>query len=370
MIQVHDSMFAGAPAPKKTARFAVLFLAATALVASCASPRPLPEPTTAAAAPWAGAPLSWAKLADIEAWLEGPGSNAAPDEVAEARLEWADGLSSFVLRDAQVASGTVLEQRRQRAALLYRQVRDDAGAIAVQRTRARLGLERMSGGPIELPKAAPTSDMRFIGRALWGAQPAIPSRMTRAAPPWSRVTVHHTAMPAAHLRSAALEGSAAELRQIQKNHIHAESWGDIGYHFLIDPAGRVFEGRQMQWQGAHAGGTNNEHNIGICLLGNFQSERPTREALGSLERLVDDLSKRHRIPRRQVFGHQDFKSTECPGVHLYNWVRAYKRGSLSSSSIASTDHLGHQPSACSLCAAPTIAVGSPARTSVGSAAID
>lgn len=335
---------------------------------SASRSEPLSEPGPASA--WANTPLSWSKLAEIERWLKGPALAAPAEQVTEARLELAEGLEAFTRRDAQVASASVLEGRRQRANGLFRQVIDDTQSTPAQRTRAEQGLRSLSGAPITASAPAPAKEMGFVPRARWGAQAALPARMTRAAPPWTRITVHHTAMEAQHLRSGGLDSSAEELRQIQKNHIHSEGWGDIGYHFLIDPSGRVFEGRQLAWQGAHAGGANNEHNIGICLLGNFQVERPTREALQSLERLIGDLSKRHRIPRRQVLGHQDLKTTECPGVHLYSWLRAYKSGAANSSRIVSTDHLGHQPSDCSLCASPTISSGSEARANAGSNAVE
>ena len=319
---------------------------------------------------WANTPLSWSKLAEIERWLKGPGLAAQPDHVAEARLELAEGLEAFTRRDAQVASASVLEGRRQRASGLFRQVLDDLESSPAQRSRAEQGLRSLAGAPIAGPAPAPKQDVSLVPRARWGAQSALPARMTRAAPPWTRITVHHTAMEALHLRSGGMDSAAAELRQIQKNHIHSEGWGDIGYHFLIDPSGRVYEGRQLAWQGAHAGGANNEHNIGICLLGNFQVERPTREAIGSLERLIEDLSRRYRIPRRQVLGHQDLKTTECPGAHLYAWLRAYKSGAANSSRIVSTDHFGHQPSECSLCASPTISSGSEARANAASNAVE
>jgi hypothetical protein len=66
-------------------------------------------------------------------------------------------------------------------------------------------------------------------------------------------------------------------------------------------------------------------NIGICLLGNYDLERATREALVALEKLVNALAQRHHIQRSQVFGHDHWKPTECPGTHLNAWLKAYKK---------------------------------------------
>ena len=117
------------------------------------------------------------------------------------------------------------------------------------------------------------------------------------------------------------------LRKMQAFHMHDPDhlWGDLGYHFLIDPSGRVLEGRELTWQGAHARGKNNERNIGICVMGDFSRERPTAAALETLEELLDLLRARYSIPRNQVFGHRDFVVTECPGARLDPWVEAYRR---------------------------------------------
>ena len=103
-------------------------------------------------------------------------------------------------------------------------------------------------------------------------------------------------------------------------------WGDIGYHYLIDPDGRVYEGRRLKWQGAHATGSNNIDNIGVCMIGNFAIERPTAAALNALDALLVDLRGKYGIPRSELHGHQHFTNTECPGVHLSAWLSRYKAG--------------------------------------------
>ena len=104
-------------------------------------------------------------------------------------------------------------------------------------------------------------------------------------------------------------------------------YGDIGYHFLIDPSGRVWEGRELRWQGAHASGDNNIGNIGICLLGNFVRERngqgPTSDQIRSMEQLVVSLMQRYRMRPSALYCHSDFKSTACPGPRMAPIVKQF-----------------------------------------------
>ena len=161
-----------------------------------------------------------------------------------------------------------------------------------------------------------------IGPGL--AKAAVVARLTRNARPYDRMTVHHSAEHSSDLGRQSSWEVADILRRIQSFQMRERGFGDIGYHFLIDPQGRIWQGRTMDWQGAHSDGDNNIANIGICLLGNYDVERPSRKALLSLEELVGALRQRHRIPRSRLFGHDHWKATECPGTHLNSWLEAYK----------------------------------------------
>ena len=142
---------------------------------------------------------------------------------------------------------------------------------------------------------------------------------------WRRITIHHSARPTSELGRQDLPSVADAVRRIQKFHIDDNGWGDIGYHYLIDPQGRILEGRKSAFQGAHAGSNQaNRNNVGICLLGHFDQERPTPAALASLQGLIDSIRKRAGIPRTQVYSHQDFKETECPGRFLETWLERYR----------------------------------------------
>lgn len=276
-------------------------------------------------------PLSWDKLDDLETWLDRYGASAGPRERNDARLALADGRESFVRQDQGKVSGAVLAMRRTAAKSDYQLVLSDGSASSAQRARAQHGMARLGGVYTGSPKAASAktqagSSLSIITRATWGAAPENPRYMSRHQAPWNRITVHHTAMPIGSATS--LSARAAEMRMIQRSHLNKpEGWGDIGYEFVIDPEGRIFEGRRLAWRGAHVAGMN-DHNLGVCLMGNFDVIRPTAAAIASLERLLDDLRAQNGIARSSVTWHRNWPSanTECPGDNLEPYVRRYRDG--------------------------------------------
>lgn len=89
----------------------------------------------------------------------------------------------------------------------------------------------------------------------------------------------------------------------------------VGYHYVIEKNGITIQTRLNDEIGCHTIGHN--HNIGICLIGNFEAERPTLEQYNSLWLLLDYLNK-------DVYVHQDFAATLCPGKHLREKIAIYK----------------------------------------------
>lgn len=166
------------------------------------------------------------------------------------------------------------------------------------------------------PVATTTTEIDLHARSEWQPSALIRSRLDPMGKIF-RITVHHSAIL---LRSQSEKAAADQIRSIQQTHIKKELCGDIGYHFLIDPSGRIWQGRDLRYQGAHARGDNNRGNIGICLLGNFirgrDGQRPTQAEIESLENLVAHLSSKYAIGQDQVFCHSDLVNTQCPGAYL------------------------------------------------------
>jgi hypothetical protein len=126
----------------------------------------------------------------------------------------------------------------------------------------------------------------------------------------------------------------AVVRSIWDYHVNTNGWSDIGYNWLIDPNGIIYQGRGWvdgddEVQGAHFCGTNS-NTMGVCLLGNFEEVSPSPDALSNLEELLAWKSDEKGIdPTVRSFhsssglnlftisGHRDGCSTLCPGENLY-----------------------------------------------------
>lgn len=161
----------------------------------------------------------------------------------------------------------------------------------------------------------------IIPRTNWTSQPT-KTWDTNPMAGISRVTVHHDGMDPVPLASAAQAADRLEL--IRKVHVETNGWADIGYHFAIDPAGRIWAARPLDRQGAHVR-DQNEHNMGILVLGNFEQQTPTPRALAALDGLIIEAATANRIPLASVKTHREWNPTACPGASLQqhmNWTRA------------------------------------------------
>jgi hypothetical protein len=195
--------------------------------------------------------------------------------------------------------------------------RDLARQLAIDpELRKLLGPKIAPAAAAEAPPAAGL-ELAVQPRSQWKAAPHDPGNVEPMAP-IHRVTIHHSAM---YFRDTRPSTCAAQIQAIQRQHMTANRWGDIGYHFLIDPSGRIWQGRALRFQGAHAFGASNVGNVGICLLGNFMRNRrgkergqePTRPQLAAMRQLVAELMRVHNFGADAIYCHHDFKDTECPG---------------------------------------------------------
>ena len=132
----------------------------------------------------------------------------------------------------------------------------------------------------------------IVTRAAWGANEEIVRARPSLAPAVRLAVIHHTAGTNSYTRAQA----AAIVRGIEVYHVQGNGWNDIGYNFLVDRFGTVYEGRgggiERNVIGAHAEGFNTG-TTGIALLGNYLSAVPTpaqQNALAGLAR----LAPRHR----------------------------------------------------------------------------
>ncbi|HEY8629810.1 MAG TPA: peptidoglycan recognition protein [Gaiellaceae bacterium] len=199
---------------------------------------------------------------------------------------------------------------------------------------------------IPLRRVSMTGSPPLLGREAWGANEAI-----RRAPPSYAASVqfalvHHTAGSNSYSASQ----SAAIVRGIEVYHVKGNGWNDIGYNFLVDKYGQVFEGRyggvDKNVIGAHAEGFNTG-SVGVAVLGTYGSAAPPAVARTAVADLlawrldiahVDPLSSLTWVSGgnarfgsgvpvllRAVSGHRDTGFTTCPGTAFYAQLGAIAR---------------------------------------------
>lgn len=150
-----------------------------------------------------------------------------------------------------------------------------------------------------------------IPRNNWATGNPVPARMN-VMTPITQVTVHHDGMDPFY--SSDESDTKARLDAIRKSHL-GRGWGDIGYHFVIDRAGRIWQGRPLNYQGAHVK-DHNEGNIGVMCVGNFDQQNPSESQLNTLDRYIKALMSSFTVPVTRVWTHQELGPTACPGNQL------------------------------------------------------
>ncbi|MHC4994466.1 MAG: peptidoglycan recognition protein family protein [Planctomycetota bacterium] len=180
---------------------------------------------------------------------------------------------------------------------------------------------------IQPPKQSPrpgqgTSAVNPIPRSVWtSARPNLSN--INPINGVNRITIHHEGSPAL-VNFTDQQSTANRLEQIRNYHRHSNGWADIGYHYIIDRAGRVWEGRSLRYQGAHVK-NNNENNIGVMVLGNFNQQHASGPQLASLQRSVQDLSQKYRVSTGRIFTHREIGATSCPGNNLQPRIDQMRR---------------------------------------------
>lgn len=116
------------------------------------------------------------------------------------------------------------------------------------------------------------------------------------------------------------------VRDIQDFHQEGQGWDDIGYNFLVDREGRIFEGRGWGAAGAHCPGFN-VSAWGVCFLGDDDPGRDVPPAARLAIRLLYEVAVSRAGHGLKPLGHRDGKATSCPGDELYAFVRSnFRKG--------------------------------------------
>jgi flagellar hook assembly protein FlgD len=245
------------------------------------------------------------------AWTEAD-ADAAPDAGTGAwhdgSLVWTGASDAFQFRRTGVV-------RRLRAYELWSRV-----TASPSRTLSQAG--------------SPT----IVSRSGWAANEKIVRAKPLIVTADKLAVVHHTAGTNAYTSAQA----PAIVRGIEVYHVKGNGWNDIGYNFLVDRFGNVYEGRRggvdRNVVGAHSEGFNTG-SVGVALIGNFTAATPPKAMQDALVKLlawrldvahVDPLSTvvyssggnlKFRagklVTLRAISGHRDTGPSECPGNDAY-----------------------------------------------------
>jgi hypothetical protein len=127
-----------------------------------------------------------------------------------------------------------------------------------------------------------------------------------------RLTIHHTAV--------AVERPADGPRSIlshQTFHQREKGWPDIAYHFLIDPAGNIYQGRDPVFRGDTATAYDPTGHFLVCIDGNFDSTDVNEAQLDAAAKVLAYGAGRFGVPVATLAGHRDYAQTSCPGDAIY-----------------------------------------------------
>ena len=146
----------------------------------------------------------------------------------------------------------------------------------------------------------------------------------------THLIVHHSA------GNNESENFALVVESIWDLHVNTNGWDDIGYNWLIDPNGILYQGRPDNYQGAHFSCIN-ENTVGICVIGDYSLLTPSEEAISTLVNLLAFEATEHAIDVTtqsyhevgeffldNIAGHRDSSGSEiacsgtlCPGESFY-----------------------------------------------------
>ncbi|MFI9152667.1 peptidoglycan recognition protein [Streptomyces sp. NPDC053367] len=187
------------------------------------------------------------------------------------------------------------------------------------------------------PKIGPRP--RIVTRGGWGADESLREKTFIYTDKVKAAFVHHTASGNKYTCSQA----PSVIRGIYRYHVKSMGWRDIGYNFLVDRCGNIYEGRAggvaKPVKGAHTLGFNTS-SMGIAVIGTYDTTRPSDSSVRAVAQLtawklglygVNPLGKTYltsgggnlyqkgkNVRLNVISGHRDGFATQCPGGLLYS----------------------------------------------------
>lgn len=285
----------------------------------------------------------WSEWTELQATDEGPDAGTEEYEAARA----------IVGTDPVVADSADAVEVRVRAA-------DDelptGLEISVIDPGTSPGDETLDESTPLASAAAAVARPSIISRASWGADESMRNCSASYSSGLKAATLHHTAGSNSYSSS----DSAGVVRGIYAYHTNTLGWCDVGYNFLIDKYGRIYEGRgggmDRTVRGAHAGGFNDQ-TVGVSMMGNYDVTGVPAVMQDAVTRVVawklgtaginpqgsttltsagggtSKYAAGRAVGLPTVFAHRDVGSTACPGRYGAAILPAVRAGAASITTI-------------------------------------
>ncbi len=234
---------------------------------------------------------------------------------------------------AVISPGHATRTASEHAALDTATMDGDTGTDSVYRA---VDPQPVTGDSAQLAAAVFTPRPVIYSRAQWGADERMRSASSLHYGDVHAGFVHHTVNANDYTRAEV----PALLRSIYAYHVRSRGWSDIGYNYLIDRFGRIWEGRyggiDRAVVGAHTLGYNDD-SFAASAIGNYELTKPSKATLQAYAALfawklslhgVDASSSRQYVTStwfRAINGHRDAAATACPGQYLYDKLPAIRR---------------------------------------------
>jgi len=247
------------------------------------------------------------------------------------------GPARYVQVEAVAAGGAASPALLENARLVALDPTEAADPVARVLGVVRRAAAGVAGVSVAAPAEAASGAPEIVTRRQWGADESLRD----GRPHYAAVKmafIHHTA--SGNIYTAA--EAPAVMRGIYAYHTRSLGWSDIGYNFLVDRFGTIYEGRHGGMKrgvvGAQVLGFNTG-STGISVIGDFAGDAPPAAALASLEKLLAWKLRIHRLDPRGtaklkcdatdkyargarvsfpvIAGHRQANHTECPGNIFY-----------------------------------------------------
>ncbi len=234
--------------------------------------------------------------AAVYSWLRL--QSGGPAETVAGRTATVSSLQSSVVDDGQLIFEPTTESTT------------DARSDSVEEPADTSVSETTTGDTTTQPPAATLVDVPVICRQAWGAAEASSGLQAHTV---QRLTVHHTASSISRVADG-----PGNIRGHQRFHQTNRGWPDIAYHFLVDPAGNIYQGRDPEFRGDTATNYDPSGHFLVCLEGDYDRAGVNDAQIASLALVLAWGTATFGVGVDTLAGHRDYADTQCPGDSVYS----------------------------------------------------